>query len=379
MTAETTKHLALDAGPHTGSPGGAPGRGGRVRLLRRHRSGPDRHVDGARPSARSGRIAWRDLHDHRARPDRAGRHPPVDRDGRADPRSARCADHVRIEGGVVGRRGPAPHRAAGSGPRPLARRSARWGGRHPRVLRRRTALGSGPCSASGSVWPIPEFRGSPAAIGSPSSASARRWSLRPWPASAGRCTSCSARRSASWASRRAPTPSAASPCRTSAIPSAASTSTRWPAWSGPTPACCSRPWCRPTSATDGRGRPSGPRSPRSACSPRPRCASASTWSAVWSSTPTRCAGTSTRATATWRRNRCSAPCPAASASTGPRRCCRRRSPRARAGGRSLLECGGRHRRPAGGRGRPPRRRARPRHGRGGRRRGRRTSPAGPGS
>ena len=32
-------------------------------------------------------------------------------------------------------------------------------------------------------------------------------------------------------------PSAASPCRTSATPRAASTSTRWRDWSGPTPAC----------------------------------------------------------------------------------------------------------------------------------------------
>ena len=60
-----------------------------------------------------GRVAWRDL---RAIEDTlldmagsASRHG----DGRADPRSAGCADHVRLQGRVLGGRGPATHRPAG--------------------------------------------------------------------------------------------------------------------------------------------------------------------------------------------------------------------------------------------------------------------------
>ena len=46
----------------------------------------------------------------------AGDGPPRHGDGRAHPRAARRADHVRVQGGVLGRRGPPPSRAAARGP-----------------------------------------------------------------------------------------------------------------------------------------------------------------------------------------------------------------------------------------------------------------------
>jgi adenylosuccinate lyase len=66
-----------------------------------------------------GRVVWRDL--------RAVEALLVD--------LAERADHLRVQGRVLGRRDPPPPRPVGRRPGPLARRPARWRGRRPRLLR----------------------------------------------------------------------------------------------------------------------------------------------------------------------------------------------------------------------------------------------------
>ena len=119
------------------------------------------------------------------------------------PRPARRADHVRLEGGVLGRRGPAAPRPAARGRAALAgrparrRRSAPWASTAPRGARRCAPVlrraGAGRPRHLVADRPRPDRRVRRAC--SP-------WCAARWRGSATRSTSCSARRSASCASRR---------------------------------------------------------------------------------------------------------------------------------------------------------------------------------
>ena len=128
-------HLPLHAGLHRGVEGDPACRCRRARVLRRHRAGPDRHVDGAGVPARDGhRLAGPAY--ARPAPGRVGPHASIHGHGRSDPCPARRAGDVRLEGGVVGRRGrPAP-RPPGRRPSALARGPARRRGGHAGLLRR---------------------------------------------------------------------------------------------------------------------------------------------------------------------------------------------------------------------------------------------------
>ena len=203
-----------------------------ARLCRCHRAGPHRHLDLAGAARRSARQVWRDLRALEELLLDLAAASPRHRDGRSHPRPARRADHLRLEGRVVGRRGPPAPRPAARGRAALAGRPARRRGRDARRASGRDGLGGAP----------PVLRRARAARpGHLLADRARpdrrvrracwRWSAPPWRASATRCTSCSDRRSASCASPPRPAPSAASPCRTSGIRSAASTWTPWPGWS----------------------------------------------------------------------------------------------------------------------------------------------------
>ena len=128
-------HLPLHARLHRGVEGDPACRCRGARVLRRHRAGPDRHVDGAGVPARDGhRLAGPAY--PRPPPDRVGPHASIHGHGRSDPCPARRAGDVRLEGGVVGRRGrPAP-RPPGRRPSALAGRPARWRRGGLGVLRR---------------------------------------------------------------------------------------------------------------------------------------------------------------------------------------------------------------------------------------------------
>ena len=82
-----------------------------------------------------GAVVWRDL---RAIEDRLlalAVDPSRHADGRSDARSARVSDHVRVQGRLVGRRGPAPPSAVVRRTSSLAGRTARRSRGHPGILR----------------------------------------------------------------------------------------------------------------------------------------------------------------------------------------------------------------------------------------------------
>ena len=105
-------HLALDArpDPRLCSRSCPRARGSTCTSARPSRTSPT--PGSAWSCATSGLWCWRDL---RAIEDTlldAGRRAPRHRDGRPDARAARCADHVRLQGRLLGRRGPPPSGAA---------------------------------------------------------------------------------------------------------------------------------------------------------------------------------------------------------------------------------------------------------------------------
>ena len=120
-----------------------PGGGARARLRRAPpcRTSPTR---GSRWScARSGALVWRDLRAIEESLLELAVAAPRHGDGRPDPRAARRADHVRLQGRLLGRRGAPPPRPAARRQVPMAGRTARRCGRRPRVLRARRAWRSG--------------------------------------------------------------------------------------------------------------------------------------------------------------------------------------------------------------------------------------------
>ena len=92
---------------------------------------------------RVGGIVWRDLRAiEDSLLDLAERHRDTPMVG-SHPRSARIADHLRLQGRVLGRRGAPPPGPAGRGAAPVAGRPTRRRGRRPRLLRAGRARGFG--------------------------------------------------------------------------------------------------------------------------------------------------------------------------------------------------------------------------------------------
>ncbi len=134
--------IPFHARPDPRPAGGAAGRRTGVRLRRRHRPGHHRHRDraGAAPDRRhrlAGPAAYRGA--------AAGtrRRAQVHRDGGPHPRPARQPGDVRLEGGLLGGRGPPPSGPAPGGRTPLAGRAARRRRGQPGVLRGARARGPG--------------------------------------------------------------------------------------------------------------------------------------------------------------------------------------------------------------------------------------------
>ena len=269
-----------------------------------------------------GALVWRDLRACEARLLRARRAAPRHRHGRPHPRPARRADHVRVQGRVLGRRGRAATSTGSRGRGPLVRRAARRRGRRPGVLRARRAGAA--CAAfcarlglgdPGVSWltardRVAEFGSVLAMVcGTLARIGNEVYELhRPEigelaePAPAGRGRQHHDAAQAQPGGERAP-------------------GHPRPARAGVVRRCWSRAWSAGTSATGGRGRRSGSRCPRSAAHGGRRCAgrrlsTGSRW------TPRRCAPPRpvrrARLRAGARRR-----CPRASASTAPRRPCRR--------------------------------------------------------
>ena len=182
-----------------------------------------------------GAVVWRDL---RAIEDTlldAGRRASRHAHGRTNARSTRLSDHVRLQGCVMGRRGSTPSSAALGGTSPMAGRPARWSRGHPGVLRtaRCRAARRVLCRA-GAGRPghlVAHLAGPDRGVRRTAGDDLRH----PGPdRQRGLRAAAAGDRRAARADHE-PTRSAASRCRTSAIPRAASTWTRWRDWSGPTP------------------------------------------------------------------------------------------------------------------------------------------------